>query len=200
MSEETAVAAPQNPAWLDERLEQMDQLLFGLLPRAERLSMVAGLESRLQTLLAADLNLEQAAAKRLERPDLPTGNVANSRQQLPIAKIVSPKKRSRIALTAGILGLVALLMLLLCPVVYGLLVPLASMVSEEFAMLLLIAALGILVFTALGSTILGFVGLVRLLINSEKSQGYGWAITGLCSGPLPLLAGSYVLLMVLENL
>jgi hypothetical protein len=104
------------------------------------------------------------------------------------------------ALSAGILGIVALVLLLATPFIYGLLMVLDGAVSES----MLFAVLGIHVgAVALGgalAVVLGMIALVRLSRRRGAWVGHGWAITGLCTGPMPLLLGGLVTLIAVGQL
>src|SRR5688572_29905564 len=91
---------------IDERLDQVDRLLLGLLPRGERLEFVAKLDSRLRDRLAAGDNaVENALQAQVDEPQL-TGSSGPRRT----------KKLSRLALAAGGLGLLSVALMFAIPI------------------------------------------------------------------------------------
>lgn len=182
MSMESASPATAPSPVVEERLEQIERLLFGLLPRSERLSVMETLETKVRALGA------RGEAALAEMP-LPTATAGRER-------VTSQRRRSQLALTAGMLGIFAMLMLLAAPVTY-VFIAMAEDVLGEMGAVVVAGTHGILL--ALGgffAVTLGFVALFRLLRKRGQAIGHGWAITGMCAGPLPMLVGALGMLMI----
>lgn len=170
---------------IDQRLDALDRALLGLLPRGERLALVADVEARARE--ACEGN--PAALAELAEPvehSLAADAQAVRRPRLG--------RRSRLALTAGVVGIVALGLLLFLPITYTVALTIADGIGEVATMILL---MGNIVLVAVGGTLavlLGLTALVRLSRRRSNQRGHGWAITGLCTGPLPMLAGGLAML------
>ena len=186
MATEGAQAGPASQR-IDERLDAIDRSLLGVLPRAERLELVAKIESRIRELLSAG----DAAVEAALEGTLPT---TTAREGLATQ---TPKRRSRLALTAGIVGLVSVAMMIALPLAYIL----GSMRFDQLALseevvLVLLAGFHLATLLA-GSTaiVLGIAGLIAIARRQGKLFGSGWAVTGLCTGPLPVMAAGLPLLL-----
>ncbi|HQU44114.1 MAG TPA: hypothetical protein PK867_14940 [Pirellulales bacterium] len=191
---------------IDQRLDAIDRALLGLLPRNDRLTIVTQLETRLRELAAASPAVEAHQRSPVEcaasadaahfgapaesallrpgvTPHIPAG-----------AKTLSARlKRSRLALSSGVLGIVALVALFVFPISMTA-VSMFGELFEEAAIVLLGAHLATLVICGTLAVALGIAGLVVLNRRAGQLAGHGWAITGLCTGPLPMLAGGLIAL------
>jgi hypothetical protein len=158
---------------IDQRLDALDRALLGLLPRSERLEFVAGVQARLETQPAESLTATEAA---LCQPAAVASSVSRRRQ------------RSATALTAGVLGIVSLALLFALPVTYLIVAAASEAIGELVTYTLLSANILVVALAGGAAIVLGIVALVRLA-RQRGQLGHGWAITGLCTGPLPALAG-----------
>lgn len=163
----------------------VDRALIGLLRRSERLRWMAEVESAVRDGSDTSAVLADEVAGQPGRRD---------------ASDVGPRgrrNRSRLALTSGLLGITALALLFLAPVTYLV----ACLTGEEMVAYALLGANALAL--ALGGTAavaLGIAALVRLSRRHNRQAGHGWAITGLCTGPVPMLIGGLaVLCVVLGN-
>lgn len=171
---------------IDQRLDALDRALLGLLPRGERLALVADVEARAREAFEANPAAMAELAEPLE------GTLASDARAVRRSR---PGRRSRLALTAGVVGIVALSLLLFLPITYTVLTMIAEGIGDSTAIVLLV---GNIVLVALGGTaavLLGLTALVRLNRRRSTQGGHGWAITGLCTGPMPMLAGGLAMLM-----
>lgn len=168
------------PNLLDQRLDALDRILLGLLPRTERIAFVAQVEVRISELADAIPALESSAAGESSTlPDL-------------AALSASPraaKRRSRLALSSGILGIVALVMLFAMPITYVIVSIIGESMGELVAYSLLIIHVLTVAVGGLVAIVMGITGLVRLARRKGRMVGHGWAITALCTAPLPTLVG-----------
>lgn len=182
MSMESASPATAPSPHVDERLEQIERLLFGLLPRSERLDVMATLETKVRALGA--------------RGDAALAEMAPSSAVIGRERATSQRRRSLLAITSGIVGIFALMLLLAVPVTY-LFIAMAEEILGEMGAVIVAGTHSVLLalggFLAVG---LGFIALVRLLRKRGQVVGHGWAITGICAGPIPMFVGGLVVLLV----
>jgi hypothetical protein len=164
---------------LDQRLDALDRALLGLVSRSERISMVADIEKRVREKSAVD----PAEFEALGEVAL-TSVTAGARESA-----ASPRRRSRLALSSGILGIVAVGLMLLFPFTYLVIAYTADMIGEVPAISLMVA--NVLAVAGLGTLggVLSLGAMVRVSRSKKRTRGLGWAITGLCTSPLPALAG-----------
>ncbi len=169
---------------LDQRLDALDRALLGMVSRQERLEFVSQLETRLR---GTDTELES-----LE----PAHSVTLANAATPRTR----RRRSRLALSSGILGIVALTLLMFMPITYLMLSFTAEALGEELA----ISAIGLNVlavgFGGLLAVVLGIAALVKLNRRGGNLVGHGWAISALCTGALPMLFGGLLVLVALPSL
>jgi len=162
---------------IDQRLDAIDRALLGLLPRSERLAIVADVEIRVH-------EARQASPELATTPP-PLENLHHVAAGAPRTR----RQRSRTALTAGVLGIVSVALLFFLPITFLV----AGFTGEVLGELAVYSMLGInIVVVALGgaaAVFLGIAALARLSRRDQNQVGHGWAITGLCTGPLPMLAG-----------
>lgn len=192
-----STASPLSEAHLrliDQRLDAIDRALLGLVPRNERLPLVAKLETRIRELAAQDPAFEAQLGTADESPALSGAAASVAAAEGRTAS--TSKKRSRLALASGVVGIVALSLLCITPFAYLLIVNLAEALGEivtSVSMIAYLLAIGV------GGTLavaFGIAGLVSLARHARSLVGHGWAITGLCTGPLPMFVGGLLLLLV----
>ncbi len=194
---------------IDQRLDALDQALLGLVPRNDRLALVAQAENRIREHAAANLTAKPSfqASAAVATPDdwahsgLPAGTSALA----PLTPLMVPasggitaspgKRRSRLALSAGVLGIAALVMLFGTPVTYLF----VATVGELFGEVVSISLIGahLLAIAVGGTTAVGLAiaALVSLRRRKGDLEGRGWAIAGLCAGPVPMLVGGLALVI-----
>lgn len=175
---------------LDLHLDAMDRALLGLLPRCERLAVIADLESRIRE--AAENSPEIAEVLSSPAENLPLADtVAGGNRR-------AARRRSSLALTAGIVGIVALVLLFILPLTYLVIAMMGEEMGELVAYTLLIANIMVVAVGGAAAVALGIAALIRL--SRGHQRGHGWAITGLCTGPLPMLAGGLGMLTIVVPL
>ncbi len=197
MADETTAPSVTNPSWIDQRLDRIDEALLGVLPRQERLAVIAGLETRLLKLVAENPELEKSVATSLESPNV----VACRTEVQGEAKRASSAKqrRSRLAFSSGVMGIVAFVLMILSPVIYVLASVMEGIMDgagEIGAVVLLVGFVFALSLGGLGAILLGIVSLVKISRSRNQLVGGGWAVTGLCTGALPMFAGMLGMLML----
>jgi hypothetical protein len=173
---------------IDQRLDALDRALLGLLPRSERLALVLDVEARIQTFLESHPSLPEHSVTAAE--ELRIAPAAETRR-------IPQRRRSTLAITAGVLGIVALVLLFLAPITLMLIAVLDEALDGMIAESLLA---GNIAAVALGGAIavgLGITALVKLNRSPNRLRGHGWAITGLCTGSLPMLLGGFGILAAL---
>jgi hypothetical protein len=174
-------------ALVDSRLDTIDRLLMGRLPRQDRLAIVKEVEDQVFELLqergAEELSREDVLAvlARLDPPEAylpeePVGLEQVPWRRPPRARPVRPARGGdpKVAKVSGILGLVAVAcVLLLIPLVW--LVALA-LGSEE--------VLFVLGGGTLGLTLIG--GILAIVLAIYSRMGSAWAVVGVVTGALSL--------------
>ena len=166
---------------INQRLDALDRVLLGLLPRNERLAIVADVEAKVR--MAYETNPVSPELAAMPVDALPLSEAAAG-QRLRIAR-----RRSALALTSGVIGIVALALLFALPITYLVVATNLEGIGEITSYILLS---GNIVTVALGgaaAVIMGFVALVRLHRQQEAQRGHGWAILALCAGSLPMFVG-----------
>ncbi|HEV3339686.1 MAG TPA: hypothetical protein VG125_05000 [Pirellulales bacterium] len=198
MSTTNSVPTGEMQQLIDQRLDAIDRALLGLLPRQDRLSIVTQVESRLRELAAAGPAVDARQLGPAQDPLLADAAHLETAGESPLlasgGRRLRPLKLSRLALSSGVLGIVALALLVALPITY--LVVGYIGLFEEAAEVLLGAQM---VAVALGGTLavaLSIVGLVSLRGSAGQMAGHGWAITGLSTGPLPMFVGGLIVLVV----
>lgn len=178
MDEAQGLTAEEGRAIVERRMDELDRLLLGLLPRAERLALVASVEARVQELGAAvDLGRTLPA-------EAPIAAVAVGRTTAN-----SRGRRSRLAFSSGVLGIVVASCLVGSPLLLVALSIFGELLGETFS-ILLFGLLTVLITIGGGIAVFcGGIALLRLARRGQTATGTGWAITGLCTGALPLLIG-----------
>lgn len=166
---------------IEQRLDALDRTLLGLLPRSERLEFVAKVETRVRELgsdALGDLSPAEAATEVYARTASATS-----------------KRRSRLALSSGILGIIALAMLFAMPITYIFVATIGEGLGEFVSISLLSIHVLTVAIGGLAALIMGIAGLVSLARRKGRLVGHGWAITGLCTAPLPTLIGGLMVLV-----
>jgi hypothetical protein len=179
---------------IETRLDTIDRMLLGRVPRQDRLAIVREVESQIYDLLqdseARELNREDVLAVlgRLDPPEayMPeeaAGDAAGwsdpvrPRAASSSAMTFRPRVRkdsSRMGLLGGILGIVAFFMVVLAPIPYGI----GTLLESEFVMIFGWGAEALLAFALAVSAI--------VLAICARMRGV-WAIVGVVSGALSLL-------------
>lgn len=186
---------------IDLRLDAIDRALLGLLPRHERMELVGQIETKLREV--AEANPPLGAEPSEARPDYSErfDEVVETAARGPAVRssatagraLLRRRPRSRLAVSSGIMGIVALSLLAALPFVYLL----ASISGDEWITFSLIG--GNVAAVALGGLLavaMGIAALVALGRSGGRLIGHGWAITGLCTGPLPMFVGGLVALVL----
>jgi hypothetical protein len=161
---------------IDERLDALDQALLGLLPRTDRLAMVAQVESRVRELGEAIPTIPQSVVPAF-------------------GGLPSSKKSSRLAISSGVLGILALVLLFGIPVTYFLVATVGELLGEIVSMAFLGAHLLAVTIGGVVAAGLGTAALVTLGRHRGNLAGRGWAIAGLCTGPVAMFLGGSVLIV-----
>jgi hypothetical protein len=183
MSSENA-AAPLSPQQIIEyRLDDLDRVLLGLVPRSERLAIVSQVEAKVKA--HGDSAAALVAGATAELPVRPTARARSER-----------RPRSRVALSAGILGIIAVALLFATPFVYGAIMILEDMVGETAQIAILGTHVSAVALGGFLAVVLGLVAIIRISRSRGATVGHGWAIAGLCTGPIPMLMGGLVALLI----
>lgn len=175
-------------ALIEQRLDALDRALLGILPRNERLAFVTQVETRVRELADGNAGTDSIVQTAMD-PEVLT--VAASRA----AAVISPKRRSRLALSSGILGIVALAMLFAMPITYVVVAFVGEGLGEFVSIGLLSIHVLAVAIGGLVAGIMGIAGLVSLARRKGRLVGHGWAITGLCTAPLPTFVGGLLVLV-----
>jgi hypothetical protein len=182
-------------ALVDSRLDTIERMLLGRVPRPDRLAIVKEVEAQIFELLQErdpeELGRDDVLAV-LARLDPPEAYLPDEAGAAPIsARLVSRarafrpirKGNPRVAKVSGILGMVTVILLLLSPLEY--LVGIAF--SSEVVLLTLGAA-------TLSLTLVGSILAVVLAIYSRI--GSVWAVVGLVTGAVSLISSFALPLLV----
>ena len=170
---------------VDARLDTIDRMLLGRVPRQDRLAIVREVESQLSDQLhergeALTRDDVLAVLARLDPPEayLPEGDspfvssIPGTLSSSPSRS--TPKPAPGVAKASGILGICSLTLVLLSPLLLAIAQALKSLVFAE-----------ILLFSTAG---LIFVGSVLSIVLAAHGRRSGvWAIVGLVTGILSLL-------------
>ncbi|HEX7379173.1 MAG TPA: hypothetical protein VF278_18775 [Pirellulales bacterium] len=197
----TDLNASHDPAKhaIDLRLDAIDRALLGWLPRHERIEIVGQIETKLRESAGASTAggvLDDIARDRADRHEERLDS-AGDRSAIYLRErpfLARRKPRSRLALTSGILGIIALTALAALPVTY---VVVSTIIDDTTLQVSLLGGhLATVLLGGLLAVALGIAALVLLSRRGGRLVGHGWAITGLCTGPLPLFAGGLMALVV----
>ncbi|MGE5191740.1 MAG: hypothetical protein ACM3U2_04515 [Deltaproteobacteria bacterium] len=194
----TGSAIPNTAAeqLINHRLDAIDRALLDLFPRNERLALVAQVEARTRELVAANA-VPDASLAGLTACPAPAEAVKSEPGAWSLPSLTVPsflervgRRRSRLALTSGLLGIVALVLLFMTPVTYFVVGFLGEVLGEIASIALLGIHLGVVTLGGLAAVGLGIAALVSLKRRRGALAGHGWALAGLCTGPLPMLGGA----------
>lgn len=175
---------------VDSRLDTIDRMLLGRVPRHDRVAIVGEVEAQIYELLAGrdadDLSREDVLAvlARLDPPEayLPdeTGGERGSRRMPEVHRPTVPRERGTpgIAKASGVLGAVSLSMIALFVLLY------CVAVTTNFQ--LVGAVVEILFFVCLATC--PIMGLVGLALGSFARLRGGWAVFGFVAGIVTTLA------------
>jgi hypothetical protein len=193
----TANVAVSNEA-IHRRLDGIDQMLIGLVPRPERLAIVADLERRIRELAANDPEYRVDAART---PSVvPPADVSPSSTLDRTVTPAQPRRRSKLAFISGISGIVSLIMLVATPVLYVVISLYSEMIEdsggEMAAAIVLLGQVFLVAFGGFAAVALGIAGAVVVSKHRQQLEGSGWAATGLCTGMMPMLLGGLLCLIV----
>jgi hypothetical protein len=192
---------------IDQRLDAIDRALLGLLPRSNRVALVAQVESMIHELAAAnsaDLdNPPSGGDSEIGNPHSGsgTGNASHpalSNPFLPLpGGLTQPagKERSKLAISAGVLGIVAISLLFLTPVTYAIVATIGEALNEIVLYALLGGHVGAVALSGVAAVALGLVALIRFRKLGSGFTGQAWAITGLCTGALPMFIAGMIALV-----
>jgi hypothetical protein len=182
---------------IESRLDTIDRMLVERVPRQDRLAIVREVESQIYDLLQAGEHEEHTRESVLEvlarldppeayLPDEITGEAARPAQSIsPRGRVVptTQQQNSNAARASGILGLVALFLILLSPLPYALGMALRS----EIVMLVGWGGEMLAVFTA---------SVIAIVLGIYARFRGAWAIVGVATSSLSIFAvigGSAVL-------
>jgi HAAS len=176
---------------IDSRLDTIDRMLLGRLPRSERLEVVREVEGQIHELLGErgsdDLTREDVLAvlARLDPPEayLPEGE-AEYRSDVGPRKPFSapiirpaPKPSFQAGKVAGIVGILSICLVMFAPLGFGL----AMLTKSEI----------LTFFLWLGAAGLMFVGgIISLSLGIYARMNGPWAIVGLVAGVVSILISS----------
>lgn len=175
------------PPILQQRLDLIDRALIGVLPRNQRLELVERIEQAIE-MLGVHESIQGLAAAN-------SGVELAATAPIAISHPGSGRHRSRLAVLSGVGGLVAMALLFVSPIIYVLVCGFASLMGEELSLAILALHLIAMSIGGVAAVSLGLVALLRLG-HANRRSGHGWAITGLCAGPMPALFGVLVLAVV----
>jgi len=178
---------------LERRLDALDRLLLGILPRSERIAIVGQVETRARELVTAGSDV--AAGFEADSADEVLAEAVTRR-----AAISGTKRRSRLALSSGILGIAALALLFAMPITYLFVMMIGDELGEWVSYSLLAIHVLVVALGGLVALAMGIAGLVSLARRKGRLVGHGWAITGLCTAPLPTLVGGLLVLVTAVSL
>lgn len=231
MANDLGAASEAVRASIEARLDAVDRLLLGFIPRHERLAIMRGLEDRLRSLAAnapqpvsivGQADAVDIAGNPLDRPRDPLEELALAaageepveprRQTLPVspprqalpatipqrpARVVRPvrPRRSKLALLSTLLGVTAGGLLFATPLVYLAVMAFGVFLGEIGAIIGMGSYVGLILLCSSGAIVTGLVALWRLSQLQPAVVGRGWAISGLCAGPIPFAAASLMAML-----
>jgi hypothetical protein len=190
MTTMTATLPEATQSLIDARLDTIDRMLLGRVPRADRLGIVREVESQVHELLAAHdpetLTRDDVldVLRRLDPPEayLPDNQDEGTRPQgrvgvgLPREPAVASRpSRVKEGRLGGIFGLVSLGLVLLGPLVYLL----AALTENEFVLIAMLSGLALVGFAC---------AVAGLVLSIRGRRGGVMPVLGMISAPLALLA------------
>jgi hypothetical protein len=175
---------------IDQRLDAIDRALMGLVSRTDRQSLVADLEVKIRQLASASpCDAEHRSDDEGSGPGAPRLIITDAGhspfRQIPPAG----KQRSRLAVTSGVLGIVAIGLLVMAPVTFGLLSMIEGAVDETILMAVMGSHVVALSLAGLAAVAAGGIALLRFRKLERTHTGHGWAIAGMCTGAMPMFLG-----------
>ncbi len=186
-------------ALVDSRLDTIDRLLMGRMPRQDRLAIVREVEAQifeqLQEREGEDLTREDVLAvlTRLDPPEAYLPEEAGDAISVSTRRSLGPRAvrpvrtgDPRLAKLSGILGLVVTALILLSPAEW--------MIGALFQSNTLIVTLWV------GTIFLVFVGgILSVTLGIASRMGSAWAVAGILTGSFSLIIALIVgLLLLLE--
>ncbi|MCY2964106.1 MAG: hypothetical protein NT069_10755 [Planctomycetota bacterium] len=209
-------AAIRHPL-IDCRLDLLDRLLAGLLPRESRLELVRGAEQEILTKLAeSDLSSPTdqqvlAVLRNCEPPEAilaavmaeSAGSTLGNHSRESSAAICLMATRRPLLKTAklsGAFGAASLVLLLAVPWVYISVMVSASFLGETFVYVMYGTYLAMLALAGLAATGTGLTALVQLRRRGGTHTGYGLATAGILVGCVPLLITGLASVLIVSQL
>lgn len=168
-------------ALIDARLDTIDRMLLGRVPRQDRLAIVKEVESQVFELLQErggdELERDDVLAvlARLDPPEayLPDEAGGTVSARVPSSSRPAPRNDDRVAKASGILGLSALGMVLL-----GLLIGMLAL--SQSSLVAYYIGLGVILVTFL-------LSIVGTVLGVVARRGGPWSAVGLVTGILSLV-------------
>ncbi|CAN5606929.1 hypothetical protein BH23PLA1_BH23PLA1_30660 [soil metagenome] len=174
-------------ALIDTRLDTIDRMLLGRVPRADRLAIVKDVEAQIHEQLQErgedELDREDVLAV-FARLDPPEAYLPEEGESEPVATRItvaprSPRyagrgRASRLGTASGVVGICALVLGLFYPLVW----PVALALGSELVLFAGWGVIGFFSFTC------GVVGLILGICSRPKGA---WAFTGMVTGGLAIL-------------
>jgi hypothetical protein len=186
MTVATAQLSESLQSLIDARLDTIDRMLLGRVGRQERLDIVREVEAQVFELLQerdlGELSRDDVLTV-LARLDPPEAYIPDESAEEPVparnrsrARIVEPVRKGdlKIARLSGILGLVAMTLILFLPLDYWLAVAFGS------AAVLFILGGGMLCLGLIGS-------ILAIVFASYSRMASAWAVVGVVTGAVSLL-------------
>jgi hypothetical protein len=190
--ESVRLSAPLQ-ALIDARLDTIDRMLLGVVPREDRLAIVRDVESQVHELLQARNTDEPSRADVLSvlasldppeayLPDEQVGETPTAPRPMPLIRPSASQpgpSDSNMARVSGVLGIVSLLGALILP-------SLSYLVAVAFSSIEVLIAAGA---CSVGLVVIGCV--LAVVLASRAGLKSGWAVAGLVTGLLsvPLALG-----------
>jgi hypothetical protein len=180
----TAVQLPEAlRALVDCRLDTIDRILVGRVPRQERLAIVREVESQIHEVLqerGGDEPTREDVLGILARLDPPEAYLGDdlgvapasvsARPAAPLTPVARrPSDQSKLAGASGILGILAMVAIVLFPLGYGG----GFALKNEFVILFIWGLASLLMFVC---------GLLALIFGIRARKSGGWALTGIVTG------------------
>jgi hypothetical protein len=185
---------------IDSRLDTIDRMLLGRLPRQDRLAIVKEVESQIYEQLhereAEELGRDDVLAvlARLDPPEAYLPEEIGSRPDSARVPLPAPALRTarreepRLARASGILGLSGLGLTFFV-------LPLAFLVASAFEseLLMLVGLFGTIVS-------IFAVGVLGLILGGQARKGGAWAIAGMVTGLISILLSTVAGIVLLIDL
>ena len=209
----TATAPTMNPTALDDhaqslidaRLDTIERMLLGQVPRADRLAIVRDVESQIHDLLAernaddTDRDAVIAALGRLDPPEayLPDEAGDSPRQARPpgeyrpaqplrvVARLADPAKQATTGRVGGIVGIMAWVFLLLAATTF-------AMAYREQGNIFFLVTLGLLL-------VVNVLGILSMILSAVARLRGPWSVAGLILGITSTIIGAPSFLMIIAG-